>query len=100
VLKDVDGIVFVADSAPDRLQANLRAMVDMLKQIREIGRSPKDIPFILQCNKQDVPNAVDPALLSRILKVPEKMTVPATALSGEGTSETLKKLIGQVLAKI
>jgi signal recognition particle receptor subunit beta len=53
VLKDVDGLVFVADSSVKRLAVNRRAMQDMWRQLKELNRSLKDIPFVLQCNKQD-----------------------------------------------
>ena len=100
VLKDVDGVVFVADSSAKRLRLNQQAMIDMMKQLSALGRSPKNIPFVLQCNKQDLPDAVPPHLMARLLKVPEKLTTTAVAINGEGTSKTLKKLIGQVMARI
>lgn len=100
VLKDVDGLVFVADSSVQRLAANRKAMNDMWRQLHEMGRSATDIPFILQCNKQDLPDAVEPNLLGRFLAVPETTIIPAIAANGAGTAETLKALISQVIAKI
>jgi mutual gliding-motility protein MglA len=100
VLKDVDGLVFVADSSVQRLAANRHAIVDMWQQIKELGRSPTNIPFILQCNKQDLPDAVDPALLARFLRVPNTLNIPAVAINGEGAVETLKQIIAQVIARI
>jgi small GTP-binding protein len=100
VLKDIDGLIFVADSSVKRLAANRLAMQDMWRQLRELNRSPKDIPFVLQCNKQDLPDAVDPALLGRFLGVNGSPNFPAVALKGEGTVETLKTLINAVIANI
>jgi small GTP-binding protein len=100
VLKDVDGLIFVADSSVQRLAVNRRAMNDMWQQLKELDRSPADIPFVLQCNKQDLSDAVDPALLGRFLNVAEAPTFPATALNGTGTTETLKNLISQVIARL
>jgi hypothetical protein len=100
VLKDVDGLVFVADSSIQRLAVNRRAMNDMWRQLKELGRSPEDIPFVLQCNKQDLPDAVDPKLLGRFLAVPDAAIIPAVAANGNGTAETLKALINQVIARI
>lgn len=101
VLKDVDGLVFVADSSVQRLAANRRAMQDMWRQLRELGRSPQDIPFVLQCNKQDLPDAVNSKLLARFLAVSENTAVfPASAIQGQGVTETVKSIIGQVIARI
>jgi small GTP-binding protein len=100
VLKDVDGLVFVADSSVQRLAANRRAMQDMWRQLKELNRSPRDIPFVLQCNKQDLADAVDPALLGRFLGVMSAPIFPAVAVDGKGTVETLKSLINSVIANI
>jgi len=100
VLKDVDGLVFVADSSVKRLAANRRAIQDMWRQLKELNRSPKDIPFVLQCNKQDLTDAVEPALLGRFLGVDSAPIYPAVAMNGVGTVETLKSLINSVIANI
>ena len=100
VLKDVDGLVFVADSSIKRLAANRQAIQDMWQQLKGLSRSPEDIPFVLQCNKQDLSDAVPPHLMSRFLAIPDTPTFPAVALSGEGTTETLKHLIGQVISRL
>lgn len=100
VLRDADGLVFVADSSVKRLAANRRAMQDMWRQLKELNRSPRDIPFVLQCNKQDVGDAVDPALLGRFLGVTNAPIFPAVAVDGQGTVETLKSLINNVIANI
>jgi signal recognition particle receptor subunit beta len=100
VLRDVDGLVFVADSSQQRLAANRRAMQDMWRQLRESGRSPEDMPFVLQCNKQDLPDAVPTELLGRFLAVPQATNIPAVALDGQGTAETLKAIIGLVIARL
>ncbi len=100
VLKDVDGLVFVADSAPNRMSVNRYSFVEMVDQLKETNRSIKDIPLILQCNKQDLPNAVEASTISQMLRIPESMTVSAAAVSGTGTTETLKKLIGKVISRL
>ncbi len=100
VLKDVDGLIFVADSSVQRLAANRQSINDMWRQLKELDRSPTDLPFVLQCNKQDLPDAVEPNLLARFLKVAEAPTLSATAVNGGGTTETLKILISQVIARL
>jgi len=100
VLKDVDGLIFVADSSVKRLAMNRRAMQDMWRQLKELNRSPTDIPFVLQCNKQDLPDAVEPQLLGRFLGVTGTSIFAAAAINGVGTTETLKSLISKVIANI
>ena len=100
VLKDVDGLVFVADSSIKKLATNRRTLEDMRRQLKELGRDPDDIPFVLQCNKQDLPDAVDPALLTRFLNLSHAQMFPAVAIDGQGTIETLKGLISQVIQRL
>lgn len=99
VLRDVDGIVFVADSSVERLAANRKAMQDMWQHLSELEQD-KSVPLVLQCNKQDVPNAVKPELLRRFLAVPDTPTFGAVAIQSQGTAETLKHIIGQVVAQM
>lgn len=101
VLRDADGVVFVADSSLQRLAANRRAIQDMNRQLSEMGKSWQEMPLVLQCNKQDGADAVKPALLARFLGVSEATPViPAAAIRDEGVTETLRLLIQLVLTKI
>lgn len=100
VLKDADGVVFVADSSLQRLADNRRAMNNMWQQLKALGQTPSNVPFILQCNKQDLANAVPPHLLGRFLRVENAPILPATAITGQGTAEALKSIISQVLNRL
>ena len=100
VLKDVDGLVFVADSSAARMPNNRHSFVEMGKQLKELGRSLSDIPLILQCNKQDMDDAISTSAISRLLGIPESMAIPAVASTGQGTAETLKKIIGKVISRL
>lgn len=100
VLQDVDGLVFVADSSVQRLAANRQSLNQMWQQLKELDHLPQQMPFVLQCNKQDLTNAVPPRLLSRFLGVPHTPCLPAVARQGEGTAETLKAIISQVVTRL
>jgi signal recognition particle receptor subunit beta len=100
LLKDVDGLVFVADSSVTRLAANRRAIQDMEQHLAELGTSLAEIPFILQCNKQDLADAVDASLLGRFLRVTDAPVIPATAIDNFGVEETLKSLINLVIMRV
>src|SRR5256712_3660687 len=57
ILKGVDGIVFVADSQIERMEANVESMQNLYDNMAEYGYDLTKIPFIVQYNKRDLPNA-------------------------------------------
>lgn len=57
ILKGVDGVVFVADSQVDRNEANFEAMQNLYDNMAEYGYDLTKIPFVVQYNKRDLPNA-------------------------------------------
>lgn len=100
VLKDVDGLIFVADSSVQRLAANRQAIHGMWKQLKELRIASDNVSFVLQCNKQDLVDAVNPRLLARFLALPTTIVVPAVATQGKGTTETLKYAVSQVIKRL
>jgi hypothetical protein len=57
ILKGVDGIVFVADSQLDRMEANQESMQNLYDNMQEYGYDLTKMPFVIQYNKRDLPNA-------------------------------------------
>ena len=57
ILKGVDGIVFVADSQIERMEANQEAMQNLYDNMAEYGYDLTRMPFVIQYNKRDLPNA-------------------------------------------
>jgi hypothetical protein len=57
ILKGVDGIVFVADSQLERMEANIESMQNLYDNMSEYGYDLTKIPFVVQYNKRDLPNA-------------------------------------------
>ncbi len=57
ILKGVDGIVFVADSQVERMEANLESMQNLYDNMSEYGYDLTKLPFVIQYNKRDLPNA-------------------------------------------
>ena len=100
ILKGVDGVVFVADSQEDRLDANLESAENLRVNLAEQGYDLDKIPYVIQYNKRDLPNIVPTEELSRLLnyrKVPE---FNAIAPTGVGVFDTLKAVAKQVLAEM
>ena len=57
ILKGVDGVVFVADSQMERMEANIESMQNLYDNMAEYGYDLTRIPFVVQFNKRDLPNA-------------------------------------------
>jgi len=67
ILKGVDGIVFVADSQVERMEANLEAMQNLYDNMAEYGYDLTKMPFVIQYNKRDLPNAAPLAEMQQTL---------------------------------
>jgi mutual gliding-motility protein MglA len=57
ILKGVDGVVFVADSQMERMEANLESMQNLYDNMAQHGLVLTRLPFVIQYNKRDLPNA-------------------------------------------
>jgi len=57
ILKGVDGVVFVGDSQVERMEANQESMQNLYDNMAEYGYDLTKIPFVVQYNKRDLPNA-------------------------------------------
>jgi len=99
VLQGADGVVFVADSQEERLDANIEAVRDMRENLRALGFEPQAMPLVLQCNKQDLPNILPPPLLQRHLGLDGVPCFPSIATQGDGVFDTLKAIINLVVAQ-
>jgi signal recognition particle receptor subunit beta len=67
ILKGVDGVIFVADSQLDRMDANIEAMQNLYENMAQHGYDLTRIPFVIQYNKRDLPNAAPVAELEAAL---------------------------------
>ncbi len=67
ILKGVDGVVFVADSQRDRAEANLESMQNLYDNMAAYGYDLTTMPFVIQYNKRDLPNAAPLAELQEML---------------------------------
>ena len=67
ILKGVDGVVFVADSQLERMEANIEAMQNLYDNMAQHGYDLTRLPFAIQYNKRDLPNAAPIAELQAAL---------------------------------
>ncbi len=100
ILKGVDGIAFVADSQIERMDANIESMDNMKINLREQSYDLAKIPYVLQYNKRDLPNAASLAELKRVLNPNGVPDFEAVATVGTGVFETLKTISKAVLVEL
>ncbi|HSW38322.1 MAG TPA: ADP-ribosylation factor-like protein [Acidobacteriota bacterium] len=100
ILKGVDGIVFVADSQEERLDANLEAISNLDENLKEQGYDLGKIPYVLQLNKRDLPGAMPVEELSKQLLVKGEPVIEAIAPQGIGVLPALKAVARQVLLEL
>jgi mutual gliding-motility protein MglA len=100
ILRGVDGIVFVADSQEQRMDANVEALDNLMSNLQEHGYDFNKIPYVLQLNKRDLPNILSPDDLNKELRKKNEAVVEAVAFQGVGVFETLKEIARQVLTEL
>jgi signal recognition particle receptor subunit beta len=100
ILRGVDGIVFVADSQEQRMDANVEALENLMSNLQEHGYDFNKIPYVLQLNKRDLPNILSPDALNKELRKKNEAVVEAVAFQGVGVFETLKEIARQVLTEL
>ena len=100
VLQGVDGVIFVADSDPDKVDENIESYENLIINLREYGKDIRETPHVIQYNKRDLPNAMSVEALDKAMNKFGVPTFEAVAATGEGVFPTLKVLAGMVLESI
>jgi signal recognition particle receptor subunit beta len=100
VLQGVDGVIFVADSNPDKMAENLESFQNLKDNLAEMGLTVDDVPVVLQYNKRDLPNALSVADLDAQMNPSRYPTFEACARDGKGVFATLKEISRLVIEKL
>jgi signal recognition particle receptor subunit beta len=100
ILRGVDGVVFVADSQQERMDANVEALDNLQTNLKEHGYDLQKIPYVLQLNKRDLPNILPIDALTKELRRKQEPIFEAIAFQGNGVFETLKEIARQVLLEL
>jgi signal recognition particle receptor subunit beta len=100
ILKGVDGVVFVADSQLERMEANLESMANLRVNLAEQGYDLKQIPYVVQYNKRDLPNAAEIEELTGLINTDQVPEFQAIAATGWGVFDTLKAIAKLVLQEL
>lgn len=100
ILKGADGVVFVADSQEERMDANLETLENLQENLRDHGLDFNTIPYVLQLNKRDLPNVLPIDELKKHLQARGEPITEGVAITGQGVFETLKEVAKLVLAEL
>jgi signal recognition particle receptor subunit beta len=100
ILKGVDGVVFVADSQNERMEANMESLDNLRLNLTEQGYNLDKLPYIIQYNKRDLPNAAPLDELRQLLNPANAPEFEACATTGVGVFETLKAIAKAVLTEL
>lgn len=100
ILRGADGVVFVADSHPQRLIRNIDSLNDLRDNLQAQGRSLKEFPWVIQYNKRDLENAIAIETLEHHLNPYHVPYFEAAASTGAGVFITLKTILSLVVSCI
>jgi signal recognition particle receptor subunit beta len=100
ILKGVDGVVFVADSQIERMEANIESIENLRINLAEQGYDLDKVPFIVQYNKRDLPNVVPLEEMKKALNPRGVPDFEAVAMDGTGVFDTLKAIAKLVIMEL
>jgi signal recognition particle receptor subunit beta len=100
ILKGVDGVVFVADSQIERMEANIESLENLRTNLGEQGYNLDKLPYVIQFNKRDLPNAAPMDQLRELLNPTKVGDFEASATIGVGVFDTLKAVAKAVLTEL
>jgi signal recognition particle receptor subunit beta len=100
ILKGVDGVVFVGDSQLERMEANIESLENLRTNLEEQGYNLDKLPYVVQYNKRDLPNASPMTELEETLNPTKVQSFEAVAPKGIGVFDTLKAVAKLVLTEL
>jgi signal recognition particle receptor subunit beta len=100
ILKGVDGIVFVADSQAERMEANIESFEGLEKSLDKQGYDINKLPLVFQYNKRDMPGAVSIQELEATFNPMKRPYFEAVASRGQGVMETLQAVSQAIIKEL
>jgi signal recognition particle receptor subunit beta len=100
VLRGADGVVFVADSSPDRVDDNLESWQNLKTHLTELNIPVATLPLVAQFNKRDLPQVLPVSTMTRMLRLNGLPTFEAVAYEGKGVFDTLKAITNRVVLRV
>jgi signal recognition particle receptor subunit beta len=100
VMRGTDAVVFVANSAADRLDENVASLAEMNGNLKANGLDSQAIPIVFQYNKRDLPQVLSVEELRRALNSRRAPELEAVATRGDGVLETLGTVMAGLMADL
>lgn len=100
ILKGVDGVVFVADSQAERMEANIESYEGLERSLEKQGYDINKLPLVFQYNKRDLPGAVSIRELEATFNPMKKPFFEAVAFKGQGVMETLQAVSQAIIKEL
>ena len=100
ILKEVDGVVFVADSQEDRMEANIDSILNLEENLLTYGIDMKDTPHVIQYNKRDLEAIVPVEQIRKELNRYNAPDFEAIAIDGQGVIETMGMAVKMATEKV
>jgi hypothetical protein len=100
ILKGVDGVVFVADSQVERMEANAESIENLKINLQEQGYDLDKLPYVIQYNKRDLPNIASLEELRALINTRGVPDFEGCATTGQGVFDTLKATARLVLIEL
>ena len=100
ILKGVDGIVFVADSQVERMEANQESVENLRVNLAEHGYDLDKIPYVIQYNKRDLPEIASIEEMRLLLNPTDVPDFEGVASTGAGVFDTLKAVAKLVITEL
>ena len=100
ILKGVDGVVFVADSQEERMDANIESLYNLEENLRAQGYDLMKVPYVLQLNKRDLPNIIPDGRSGGGTAKEGRTGRRGSCFNGVGVFDTLKAVAKQVLTEL
>jgi signal recognition particle receptor subunit beta len=100
ILKGVDGVVYVADSQIERMEANMESVENLRYNLQDQGYDLDKTPYVIQYNKRDLPNVASIEEMRTLLNPAHVPDFEAVSTTGQGVFDTLKAIAKLVLTEL
>jgi mutual gliding-motility protein MglA len=99
ILEGADGVVFVADSRPQRLEDNIDCMSRMLGHLRDHEVAVEKFPVTVQYNRRDCPAPIRLGAVETRVGLRPVSVFEAVATTGVGVMETIRAMSREVVSR-
>jgi signal recognition particle receptor subunit beta len=100
VLQGADGVAFIADSQTSETENNAASFLDLRENLKELGRSMKDVPCVIQFNKRDLVDVRSDAEIDELARRGRERVYKASAVNGQGVIESFFGLLDRSWRKL